>query len=126
MRTGKIHRVDVIPKFVKRLEELIAWFTEQETFLFLSSSVLLMYEGEGGNADVKMIDFAHSFPASKRDETYLFGLQNLRDTLKALEVDLKEEVSGLSEAMQNNPNLHQAMGFTSMGDSAMKDASKAL
>lgn len=42
----------MIPKLVKRLEELIAWFTEQETFLFLSSSVLLMYDGEGESADV--------------------------------------------------------------------------
>jgi Ca2+-binding EF-hand superfamily protein len=49
---GKIYRVDVLPKLVKRLEELIAWFTEQETFLFLSSSVLLMYDGDGESADV--------------------------------------------------------------------------
>lgn len=73
-----------------------------------------------------MIDFAHSFPSSKRDETYLFGLQNLLDTLKALQVDMKEDASGLREVIQNNPDLHSAMGFTSMGDSAMKDASKAL
>jgi hypothetical protein len=123
---GKIYRVDVLPKLVKRLEELIAWFTEQETFLFLSSSVLLMYDGDGESADVKMIDFAHSFPSSKRDETYLFGLQNLLDTLKALHVDMKDEVSGLGEALHNNPNLHHAIGFSSLGDSAMKDASKAL
>jgi hypothetical protein len=50
--SGKIYRVDVLPKLVKRLEELIAWFTEQETFLFLSSSVLLMYDGDGESADV--------------------------------------------------------------------------
>jgi 1D-myo-inositol-tetrakisphosphate 5-kinase/inositol-polyphosphate multikinase len=123
---GKIYRVDVLPKLVKRLEELIAWFTEQETFLFLSSSVLLMYDGDGESADVKMIDFAHSFPSSKRDETYLFGLQNLLDTLKALHVDMKDEVSSLGEALHNNPNLHHAIGFSSLGDSAMKDASKAL
>jgi hypothetical protein len=73
-----------------------------------------------------MIDFAHSFPSSKRDETYLFGLQNLLDTLKALHVDMKDEVSGLGEALHNNPNLHHAIGFSSLGDSAMKDASKAL
>lgn len=73
-----------------------------------------------------MIDFAHSFPSSKRDETYLFGLQNLVDTLKALHVDVKDEVSGLGEALHDNPDLNRAIGFDLLGDSAMKDASKAL
>jgi len=74
---------------------------------------------------VKMIDFAHSFPSKKRDETYLFGLQNLLGTLKALQVDMKDDdESELSETMQKNPNLNITIGFGSLGDAAIKDASK--
>jgi len=46
-----------VPKLVKRVEELITWFSEQTTFLFLSSSVLLMYDGEGDSADVSVENF---------------------------------------------------------------------
>jgi hypothetical protein len=47
-------------------DEIIAWIEVQDLFIFKSSSILLLYDGEqdGGEskADVKMIDFAHSHP----------------------------------------------------------------
>ncbi|ELR20834.1 inositol polyphosphate multikinase alpha, putative [Acanthamoeba castellanii str. Neff] len=61
-------------------------------FIFRSSSILLLYDGdndngEGGMVDVKMIDFAHSYAQEEKgkiDEEYLHGMRHLRRILEDL------------------------------------------
>lgn len=45
---------------------------------------LRMCKSDPPLVEVKMIDFAHAFPASGRDDNYLFGLQNLITFLEQL------------------------------------------
>lgn len=53
----------------------MAWPAQvQRKFLFYSTSALLMYEGEAASAEgarvsVRMIDFAHTFPADGQQDT---------------------------------------------------------
>ncbi|KAL6059999.1 Kinase [Balamuthia mandrillaris] len=49
---GSRVRYDVISSFLSKLKEMIAWFQVQKEFLFLSASVLLLYDAESSVADV--------------------------------------------------------------------------
>jgi len=89
---GQGIRFDVLPVFISRCEEVIKWFKVQRDYEFLSSSILLYYDGEGERSDAKMIDFAHSFEKevdespgkSKVNSSYLTGMQNLCDILNRI------------------------------------------
>lgn len=60
---------------------------EQREFLFYSSSVLLIYEGdaetmEEANVSIRLVDFAHTFSSEgKKDTNFIAGL---RAVIKAL------------------------------------------
>jgi Ca2+-binding EF-hand superfamily protein len=53
MMKGERIRMDALKVFLQKLDEMIKWFEVQTKFLFLSSSVLLIYDGEGEAADCR-------------------------------------------------------------------------
>jgi 1D-myo-inositol-tetrakisphosphate 5-kinase/inositol-polyphosphate multikinase len=59
----------------------------QRDFLFYSSSVLIVYEGdaeapEEANVSIRLVDFAHTFPSGgRRDHNFLAGLSALTTRL---------------------------------------------
>lgn len=73
---------------LSQLRELESWFRHQSDFLFYSSSVLILYEGdatcvEDSNVRVRLVDFAHTFTSDgKRDENFVGGLSSLMDWLE--------------------------------------------
>lgn len=94
-------------EFLRQLHSISAWFEKQRQFHFYATSLLLVYEAEslvangapaspapvassgggggGANVRVRMIDFAHVFPAhDSRDANYLEGLCNLKDVFQNL------------------------------------------
>lgn len=81
----------VIPLFIAKLKELLAWFETNMEYSFIGTSLLLMYDGkyrdgetEPMRVDVKVIDFAHIDKVGKKDDGYIFGLKNLIKTLEAI------------------------------------------
>lgn len=79
-------RKDVILPILAKTRELLTLLSSPHTkYRFYSTSLLLVYEGdiESPNTlskiDVRMIDFAHTFPkGDKEDDTgYVIGLRNL-------------------------------------------------
>lgn len=68
--------------FLQKLRDIETFIEKQTAFHVFGSSLLFIYDlGSQGTtqAQVRLIDFAHSFPANgKIDENYLFGLQNVR------------------------------------------------
>lgn len=89
---GREIRSDAIPVMLKKIDEIIRWIEVQDHFIFRSSSILLLYDGDndngdGGMVDVKMIDFAHSYAQEEKgkiDEEYLHGMRHLRRILEDL------------------------------------------
>lgn len=91
---GRGFRKDVLLKFIERLKQLIeAVEDEDHRYRFYSTSLLFIYEGhiEEGDTDVlcdmRMIDFAHTFPyceGDPKDDGYLFGLRNLLQLFKQI------------------------------------------
>lgn len=86
-------RVGVVREVIQRLNVIRAWFrTQNSSFSFRSSSILIVYEtssdpAAGPFVDVRMIDFAHVLKLEnglKVDENYLHGLENLIEFLNAL------------------------------------------
>jgi len=82
LNNGEIFRKDIIPFFLEKLYAIQRWISTQTEFLFVSSSILLVYEGDTKSSNlplVKMIDFAHVFPIRDGgvDASYLDGLNNL-------------------------------------------------
>ena len=70
----------MVKNILMKMDALIGWFEEQTSLQFYGSSLLIIYNSETCEADVKMIDFAHVFyEAGKSDENFLFGIRNLRD-----------------------------------------------
>jgi 1D-myo-inositol-tetrakisphosphate 5-kinase/inositol-polyphosphate multikinase len=80
----------VVSCFLSRLESLKDWFERQRLFLFIAASLFLSYDADlvasrPGPAEwdpskvvLKMIDFAHVFPADGvKDDNFIFGLSNL-------------------------------------------------
>uniref|UniRef100_A0A1I8A1B3 Kinase n=1 Tax=Steinernema glaseri TaxID=37863 RepID=A0A1I8A1B3_9BILA len=75
-------RTQVLSIFKDRLREIHEWFSRQRIYHFYASSLLFIYDSdpteEGLLADVRMIDFSHTFPACKStDQNYLFGLNRI-------------------------------------------------
>lgn len=78
--------------FIEKLKKVEALFQTQTTYNFYASSLLFVYDAEGAKnskdlgsdklqefVNVKMIDFAHVWPAEegKIDQNYLKGVQSL-------------------------------------------------
>ena len=68
--------------FSQKLRDIEVFFEKQTAFHVFGSSLLFIFEQGSSDtisAQVRLIDFAHSFPADgKIDENYLFGLRNVR------------------------------------------------
>ena len=68
--------------FIKKLKDIEVFFEKQTAYHVFGSSLLFIYDQGSPNtisAQVRLIDFAHSFGANgKIDENYLFGLRNVR------------------------------------------------
>jgi len=86
IKTFVQRKVHLIPSIIAQLKDLLVWFENNYNLAFYGTSILIVFNGaevSGADIDqvkVKIIDFAHvcdiSDP-SKRDEGYIFGLQNL-------------------------------------------------
>ena len=78
--------------FIEKLTKIATLFETQTTFHFFASSLLFVYDAEGVNnnkdqgpeglrqfVNLKMIDFAHVWPATDnaRDDNYLTGVNSL-------------------------------------------------
>jgi len=82
-----IHRkAHLIPQIVANLKEILSWFEVNTKLSFFGTSILIVFNGDevtGADIDevnVKIIDFAHVCEITepgKRDDGYIFGLQNL-------------------------------------------------
>lgn len=80
-------QIEAIKDTIKKFESIQAWFDKQSTYHFYSSSVIVVYNADGKDDSVriKLADFAHVFPANdKRDDNYLYGLNNLVEHLNLL------------------------------------------
>ena len=63
------------------------WFEDNQSLAFYSSSLFLVYEGDGTQGDVvnlKMIDFGHVVRRVGGDPGYLYGLKNISVILKEI------------------------------------------
>lgn len=77
-------------EFLKELYEIREWFEEQRLYLFYATSLLLVYDADALEKNqpvqkvrVRMIDFAHVYPAhGSRDSNYIHGLTNLIQLLE--------------------------------------------
>jgi len=89
-KTDKTIKVAQI--FLRKLEEIQEFYSKQKTFHIFGSSLLFVYDAAAlmlAKDDLekavvlKMIDFAHVFPAEGlADENYLNGLKNLIELIK--------------------------------------------
>lgn len=86
------HRPFVRP-VLTRLEELEQIMSKQFEFVFIASSILIVYDSvdrENSNdikVDVRLVDFAHVFPSqsnSQPDENFLFGLRHCIEYLREI------------------------------------------
>lgn len=76
-------RQRLIADFGRRLAALLEWFEDQTQLIFISSSLLLVYDGDSDGslkqswrrAQLKIIDFAHVRGASMPDFGYVQGLR---------------------------------------------------
>jgi hypothetical protein len=85
-------RTDLILRIITKIEELYKLMKSPEaSFRFYSTSLLLIYEADNNElnfkpakVDVRMIDFAHTFPRGDREDDtgYMLGLRNLISLLE--------------------------------------------
>ena len=84
--------------FLEKLEEFIDFFSSQRHYHLYASSLLFVYDfaslQEGnleqfkGSVRLKLIDFAHVFPANGLgDDNFIFGLKNLSDLFRKFIAD---------------------------------------
>ena len=84
--------------FLEKLEEFIDFFSSQRHYHLYASSLLFVYDfaslQEGnleqfkGTVRLKLIDFAHVFPANGLgDDNFIFGLKNLSDLFRKFIAD---------------------------------------
>jgi Inositol polyphosphate kinase len=74
-------------KFLAQLRPIQRWFEDNDCFAFYSSSILLVYEGEGNDSDdvtVKLIDFGRVRRQANGDYGYRYGLETLISILSEL------------------------------------------
>ncbi len=89
----------VIIEMRRQLKKLSAWFKDNESLHFYSSSILFVYEGDeySDSFDVsklRMIDFAHVVREEGRDSGYLDGLYGVLRILDEV-LNEQEKVGGL-------------------------------
>ncbi|GMS96079.1 hypothetical protein PENTCL1PPCAC_18254 [Pristionchus entomophagus] len=81
--------LEVVSRFINRLEEIASWFDTQRLLHFYSSSLLLIYEADPSlppSIDIRLIDFSHTYPAQgKPDSNYIPGLRKLLDIFQSLQ-----------------------------------------
>ena len=72
--------IELAKSFLEKLKVLEKFFESQTAFHNFGCSMLFVYEfGETASAQIRLIDFVHSFPGNGEiDENFLFGLQNVR------------------------------------------------
>ena len=84
--------------FLEKLEEFVEFFGSQRRYHLYASSLLFVYDFaslQAGNLKefkssvrLKLIDFAHVFPANGvGDDNFIFGLKNLSDLFRKFIVD---------------------------------------
>ena len=85
---GQGLRCDVLETILVRLRGLLNALQTQRDWHFITSSLLLVYDGntrQRGIADICMIDFAHTEPViDSVDVEYLYGLSNLIELLTCI------------------------------------------
>lgn len=79
IKTFVAANVDCVPAIVEELRKILQWFKSQQRFTFYSSSILFVYDASELKTTVKLIDFAHVFPATASDDNYIYGLERLLD-----------------------------------------------
>jgi len=80
-------RTRVISSVLQQLRLFQRWFEDNRSLAFYSSSLFLVYEGDGTQGDVvnlKMIDFGHVVRRVGGDPGYLYGLKNISVILKEI------------------------------------------
>jgi len=89
-------RTDLFPSIIRQLKSILHALKTQKTFGFLSSSILLVYEGgldkanklKGRGVDVKLIDFDHAYihqqPKVEDLTGITMGITNLINILKKI------------------------------------------
>ncbi|CAF3397987.1 unnamed protein product [Rotaria sp. Silwood1] len=97
---------------LERLVVLENIMSKQYEFVFIASSILIVYDGdhrENSNdikVDVRLVDFAHVFPSSSNtepDENFLFGLRHCMEYLRML-IDEKFHYIAIDK-LEHNTNL---------------------
>jgi adenylate kinase family enzyme len=100
-------RPELVKEFSERIRAVEKFMSEQSKLMFISSSLLFVFDGEPGadpKCELRMIDFAHVFPlesAGARDTGYLTGLTNLLrvfDTLGAATGETSEPADSGSKS----------------------------
>jgi 1D-myo-inositol-tetrakisphosphate 5-kinase/inositol-polyphosphate multikinase len=83
----------LLAEVLNQLNAVRLWFEEQRHYLFYATSLLLVYDAEllkkGSNilnVRIRMIDFAHVFPAhDSQDSNYLEGLYKLIEIISSIQ-----------------------------------------
>ena len=88
-REGSKKTTNIIAGILEVLKDLKEWLEENRSFVFFSSSLLLVFEGENVVSSsckysVKMIDFAHVRRDLDGDAGYLCGVEKLMFILKSI------------------------------------------
>ncbi|KAK9868755.1 hypothetical protein WJX84_007552 [Apatococcus fuscideae] len=83
---------------LSQLRQLLHWFQVQQEFVFYSSSILIIYEGDAqqqseANVSIRLVDFAHTFPVEgKHDTNFSTGLAAFMSALEdAVAVDVPDD-----------------------------------
>lgn len=103
-------RKDCVEIIVQKLRRIREHMKNQRLFKFYSSSILLVYEGAKDkkvNADVRMIDFAHTQWSEEKveiDEGYLFGIDTMLGLLHCILNDSSTTTSSSSTSIHVDIN----------------------
>ena len=95
IRLDKEQSILVAEIFLKKLEEFVDFFGSQRRYHFYASSLLFIYDFDSlqignmekfkGSVKLKLIDFAHVFPANGvADDNFIHGLKNLCELFQKL------------------------------------------
>lgn len=97
---GKRLRAEILLQILQQVLRILAWFKHQRAYVFRSTSLLLIYEGDMRfdsqskvPVTVKMIDFVYTQPleSAAQDESYIVGLHDLVSKLQALAASSVDE-----------------------------------
>jgi inositol-hexakisphosphate kinase len=98
LQNGTQFRTDILYKYIDTLKQLLQVVQSDAMacqYRFYSASLLLLYEGDpeyksDSLFDLKMIDFAHTFPYEQGDpldDGFIFGLNNFLNMLEQIALD---------------------------------------